>query len=170
MIYAKAKPKGIDAVIYRLQQRIDKIDMNNYSVYGRLYSVEKDGKKTPDAYIKSNEYREFLFDDKKHAIFGFFVSTERDMFPSPSVKVEMVCLCNLNKLYSAKVERYDEEYMLMIYNWIFGYIPKNNDIKIKTGVSDIFGDFDLEKYKYIDNQPYFCFSISFDVEFSLDEC
>lgn len=163
-IYAKANPVGLDAKIHRVQQKLsDWLEWENIDIYGRLY-VEKNDKneKVALAYLSSGEYSEIFFDDKKAAVFGFFVSDTRNGVNMTEVPVELVCSCNLNALYDT-TERMDEEVLTEVSRIIKFITLRPNERNIKTGLDNVFSRIDTNRIRFRDMHPWFNFSIGFDL-------
>jgi hypothetical protein len=164
-IYAKTEPVGIDKAILKWQNRLENCfgDTIDIDVYGRLYITErKDNKKVAEAYVSEKEYRDVFLDDRKSAIFGFLVNENRTGFSLTKCNVELICSCNLEKIYGSDL-RNDEETILTVLQIIQHYSLRPNQKQIKTGLANVFNGVSIDKFKFRDMQPWFNFSISFDL-------
>jgi hypothetical protein len=160
-IYAKQNPVGIDKQILKLQRKVDELTWGNIDVYGRVYINERNGVKVAEAYV-GGDYKEIFVDDRKTAVFGFLVGETRSGLNMIKANVELICSCNLSKIGVA-TERNDEEVLLSVlkiikYNTLF-----DNEREIKTGLENVFSQVSTEQFKFRDMQPYFNFSIGFDI-------
>lgn len=161
-VHAKANPVGLDRQLYKIQQKLDAINWNNIEVYGKMY-VNKSGNDTiAEAYVASGEYKEVFIDDRETAVFGFFVGDNRSGLNMIRVPVELVCSCRLDKIYDS-TERKDEEALLTVHKIIKKHTFLANEGEIRTGLENVFSRVSTERLKFRDMQPWFNFSIGFDV-------
>lgn len=167
-VYAKNNPYGIDRQLLRIQTKLDteltKKEWTNVDVYGKLYINQKDGANIAEAYVGSGEYKEVLIDDRKTAVIGFFIGENRSGLNMIRVPVDLVCSCRLDKIYDT-TERHDEEALLTVLKIVKRYTPllEPQENEIKTGLSNVFSRISAERIKFRDMQPWFNFSISFDI-------
>lgn len=161
-VYAKSNPVGIDKRILRIQNKLDELDWGNIDVYGKLYINQKNGERIAEAYVGNGEYSEIFVDDRKTAVFGFFVSENRSGLNMIRVPVELVCSVRLDKL-SVTTERQDEEALLEVHKIIKKETLRPQEREIKTGLSNVFNRISTERIKYRDMHPWFNFSIGFDL-------
>lgn len=163
-VYAKTNPYGIDKKLLRIQNKIAELTWNNFDVYGKLYINQKNGEKIAEAFIGDGEYKEVFVDDTKTAVFGFFIGDNRSGLNMIRVPVELVCSCRLDKI-DDETERNDEEVLLTVLKKIkreTGLLAPQEQ-EIKTGLSNVFSRVSTDKFQYRDMQPWFNFSISFDL-------
>lgn len=161
-VYAKENPVGIDKQLYKIQVELDKLW--DADVYGKLYINTKDGEKIAEAYDGAG-YKEVLIDDRKDAVFGFFVSDNRTGLSMIKVTVDLVCSCNLKAIYATDVRK-DEEALLAVHKIMERLILLKNEKGIKTGLSNVFSNVSTSRFKYRDMQPWFNFSITFDLAYN----
>jgi len=161
-VHSKTNPVGLDKSLLKIQNKIDDIGWENIEVYGHLYVIEKDNRKFAGAYVGNGDYEDVLLNDKKNAVFGFFVSENRTGLSMIRTPVEIVCSCNLAELFG-NTERSDEEAMLNVLRIIKNMTLFNNESGIKTGFTNVFSGLTTDGLSYRDVQPWFNFSISFDI-------
>lgn len=161
-VYAKENPVGLDKKLYKLQLKINEIGWDNIDVYGKFYINERNEQNIAEAYVGNGEYREVLVDDRKTAVFGFFVGETRTGLNMIKTPVELVCSVNLSKI-GIPTDRNDEEVMLQVLKIVKYHTLIDNEREIKTGLSNVFSRISTEQFRFRDMQPYFNFSIGFDI-------
>jgi hypothetical protein len=161
-VYSKSNPIGLDKSLLKIQEKINEIGWSNISVYGRLYVNQREGKKIAEAYSGANEYKEILLDDSKNAVFGFFIDDTRVGLNMIRVPVELVCSCNLSKLYDS-TERKDEEALMAVHKIIKRITKIVHEKNIRTGLDNVFRRISIDSFRNRDMHPWFNFSIEFDV-------
>ena len=161
-VYSKTNPIGLDRKLLRLQEKIDLIGWTDIDVYGRLYIDEVNSVKVPKTHVGSGEYKEVLIDDRKTAVFGFFVGDTRSGLSMISVPVQLVCTCNLDKIFNS-TERKDEEAIMQVLKIIKRNTMIVHEQGIQTGFSNVFSQLSLDRYKFRDSHPWLNFSIGFDI-------
>jgi hypothetical protein len=173
-IHSKIAPVGIDDRLLMFQTKLNNLSWTNTEVYGRLYITErvinKSEYKIAEAYDTAGEYKEIFIDDTKTAVFGFIVGdTISSSVPGIKVPVKMICSCNIDALYGS-VERKDEETMLLVLKTVSSLLPGNEEKTINKKMADVFSEISYEKFKFRDMQPWFNFSISFNLSYSNSNC
>jgi hypothetical protein len=168
-VYSKTNPVGLDKAILRVQNRLSKLSWSNIDIYGRLYINDRDNLKVAEAYSTNGEYKEVFVNDKKTAVFGFVVTGTRQKFSVVSATVKLICSVNIKTVYGS-TERKDEEALLEVLKHLTGIINFNNQARIQTRLQDVFSDFSPERFKYRNMQPWFNFSLEFDVNYKNDIC
>jgi len=167
-IYSKTNPIGLDLQLLRIQTRIESLGWENIDVYGKLYINEREkGIKVAEAHLNSGEYKDIFIDDNKSAVFGFIVDESRNNLSMIKCNVKLICSCRLDIIYNSN-ERMDEEALLTVLEKIRPHVLLPNQGGIKTGLANVFSDVSYEKFKFRDMNPYFNFSISFDLVYKSD--
>lgn len=169
MIFAKETPTGIDAEIFKFQQKLESIGWSNTSIYGRLYINKKNDVNIAEAYTSNGQYSEVFIDDKKHASFGFVVSNNREGLSLVKAEVKLICSVNLDKIYITK-ERMDEETMRSIISAVSPLLLSDNEGVIITNMEEVFSGVDTDRFKYRNMHSWFNFAITFNVSYLNDAC
>lgn len=173
-IHSKVNPVGIDKRLLQFQTALNGLSWTNTEVYGRLYitekTINKDVIKIAESYSLSGEYVEVFIDDTKNAVFGFIVG---DSLNADSIRitvpVKLICSCNIDAIYGS-TERKDEEAMLTVLKVISSLIPNSDERDIKKKMSDVFSEISVEKLRFRDMQPWFNFSIGFNLSYTNTNC
>jgi len=157
---------GIDNKIKIMQDVLfQHLGFTNVDFYGRVQKViSKDGKGlTPEVYISNTERKEVLYDDR-NAPGGnvFFVDNDEHTSSDGKrffAKVKVVFMLNLNKVAAIKPYRADSE----IQDKAISLLKQLKAIEITSiekGIENVLSDFDTERIKKNDLQPYHTFSIN----------
>jgi hypothetical protein len=165
-VYTKDNPVGLDAKLLKIQNYINELQWDNFDVYGQLYINERNGEKIAEAYVGNGEYREVLVDDRKTAVFGFFVDDTRAGHNMIKVPVELVCSCNLKAIYGEQ-EMNDEEVLGEVLKIIRKVTLLPNESQIKTGLSNVFSRISTKQFVSRNMLPWFNFSITFNVVYKV---
>jgi hypothetical protein len=165
-VYSKDNPVGLDAKLLKIQNYIDELDWNDFDVYGQLFINERNGEKIAEAHVGGGEYREVLIDDRRTAVFGFFVGDTRSGINMIKVPVELVCSCNLKAIYSDS-EMNDEEVLSEVVKIIRKTTLRPNELQIKTGLDNVFSRISTNRIKHRNMLPWFIFSITFNIVYKV---
>lgn len=175
MNYVNTDTQGIDTVIERLKDyfydALSIVWSGEINAYGRIYkNVDSMNRVKPERYVAKGDYREVFLSDKIAAAF-FFLTSDRDTstdemtFVSPTKIVFMV---NLEKIYPSAAGREDELARVDASDIIREYTYQNHDITaIQKGLTQVFAGLDISQMKYSDIQPYHCFAVEVDLQYSL---
>lgn len=157
---------GIDNKIKIMQDVLfQHLGFENVDFYGRVQKIiAKDEKgTTPQVYVSNTERKEVLYDDR-NAPGGnvFFVDNDEHTTVDGkrfAAKVKVVFMLNLNKVASVKDYRADSE----IQEKVIDLLMKLKAIEITSiekGIDNVLSDFNTERIKKSDLQPYHTFSIN----------
>lgn len=157
---------GIDNKIKIMQDVLfQHLGFANVDFYGRVQKIiSKDEKGlTPQVYINNTERKEVFYDDRS-APGGnvFFVDNDEHTTADGkrfTAKVKVVFMLNLNKVTSVKNYRADSE----IQQKAIELLMKLKAIEITSiekGIDNVLSDFNTERIKKSDLQPYHTFSIN----------
>lgn len=157
---------GIDNKIKIMQDVLfQHLGFDDVDFYGRVHKViAKDGKGfKPEVYISNTERKEVFYDDR-NAPGGnvFFVDNDEHTTTDGKrffAKVKVVFMLNLNKVAPKKNYRADSE----IQNKAVELLMKLKAIEITSiekGLENVLSDFNIERLKKNDLQPYHTFSIN----------
>jgi hypothetical protein len=173
-LYTKTTPKGIDIKIQDLQSYLyTKLAATwstaSYNSYGRCYKniTGSDGGFLPEVFTGSENYLPMLDVDKVNA-FSFFVLGDELEKGAGLYKVEvaLIFFCNLTKLKPTITHRADEEVRLDVLNLMDSELFGFKITSVKLGYDNVFEGFDVEKIKYDDLQPFHCFKIVGEMNYS----
>lgn len=157
---------GIDNKIKIMQDVLfQHLGFANVDFYGRVQKViSKDEKGfIPQVYVSNTERKEVLYDDR-NAPGGNVFFVDNDEHPTTDgkrfiAKVKVVFMLNLNKVASVKNYRADSE----IQNTAVELLKQLKAIEITSiekGIKNVLSEFNTEKIKKSDLQPYHTFSIN----------
>ena len=172
-VISQANPVGIDNRILMIQNAIEKgLDWDNIDIYGRLYvNKEADGK-VENAYIGGGDYNQdgIFLNDKKNAIFGFFVDPIRSRSSTIKATVTLVCSCNLTELFGNDSRR-DEKALLKVLSIVDRYSSKpNNGAIITDDLDKIYSLISTTGQRFTNKQPWFSFAIGFNILYKNTVC
>jgi hypothetical protein len=164
MIFAKTIPYGLDKSIKDLQSYMDN-NLTAWSgtrhIYGLLQKTERNGKTYPEAYISGSTYKEVFIDDRIACSIGF-IDNERETNPYWMANVDCIFTVKLTDIYPLATTRENELALIYAENVLKPFV-REDTIKIKTGINDVFRGFDTDKIKHRDMHPWFVFSFNFDI-------
>lgn len=165
-VFAKDTTYGVEVPVLKMQNLLNTTLTwdGTINIYGIIFKNKKDGDVIPEAWIgtgaKGRDYKQVFNSDKTTAQIGFVV-LDRNVI-SKTATVQIICTIDLEKAYSANI-RDNERAYLELQN----AIEERNIViegSFKQGIDDVFTGFKTDNIKYLDMQPYDCFS--FDVEMS----
>jgi len=161
-VIAKSNPVGIDKSILRFQNELEGMRWSNTDIHGRLYINKRKDDTILEAYRPTVINNEVFLDDAKTAVLGFVADDSRDGGTRIKTNVTLICSVDLDKLYTSDT-RDDEEALMETMEAIMFLIQDKESIKISTGIEKVFSMVSWERYESRNQQPWFNFSISFDL-------
>lgn len=185
MNYNNYPSLGIDHKIKIMQNAIHlNLGFEGVDFYGRVQKViSKDGKTfVPEVHVSNLERKEVFYDDR-NAPGGnvFFVDAEQHTTKDGKLftaKIKIVFMLNLNKLLKetvvsieGSVEQYVEKNYRTdaeIQNICMKLIQRIKGIEItglEKGIKNILNDFNVDRLKLNDMQPFHTFSINGDLKY-----
>jgi len=174
MNYNNYPSKGIDHKIKLIQNALEAhLGFVGVDFYGRVQKVlAKDGKSfVPEVHISSKERKEVFYDDR-NASGGnvFFIDDDQHTSKNGvmfTAKVKIVFMLNLDKLFLNTTYRADSE----VQDKCIKLVEKIKALDItglEKGLKNVFKDFDINKIKLNDLQPYHTFSITGDLKYTFN--
>lgn len=163
MIFDKTDKYGLEVPVGNMQTVIDSelIWLGTNNIYGIIFkNKQKDGV-VPEAWIgtgiKGREYTQVFNDDKTTSQIGF-LPLERDLTTRLAL-VQIIVTIDIEKAYDSNI-RDNERAYLEVQNIVRVHHNIKED-SFKQGIEDVFKGFKIDNIKYLDQQPFDCFS--FDV-------
>jgi len=161
-VFAKSPAYGLEFPISKLQSLINSnlTWLGTNKIYGIIFKNAKKDNVIPEAWISNNEYKHIFNSDKSTSQIGF-LPIDRNV-RSKTATVQIICTIDLKKAYDANIRDNERAYLELQniietrYNTLEG--------SFKQGIEDVFSGFKTDNIKYLDMQPYDCFS--FEVEMS----
>ena len=176
MIIARDNRVGIDAAIYRLQTLLNEnLTWLGTNIYGRIYrNKDSEGKFHPETWIEGDEYSQVFVNDNNAGNVGFYVKDVRTITSGiMEADIEIIFTVDVTGIYGTEL-RDDEKALLEASQILVKAITKgftiNDSNNVKINNEKVFADFDRESIAYRDMQPYFNFSISGKLEYSINLC
>lgn len=160
MVVLRSEAIGIDAIIQRIQNRLEsEFNFDNSLIYPRCYINERSGKEVPEHLTADNEYKEVLYDDSNNAIF-YFITDNVSEYVNGYLFQEVTLYCAIDLFrINLNSNRNDEEINIKIVN-LLKQVTNENEIKINKG-NDRF------KRKNLKNmQPYLFMDYTFTVKYT----
>lgn len=162
MNYTITNPKGIDEQIQRIQTDLhNKLNWGDIEVFGRARRNQSKNKGlVPEAYLGNGEYREVYNNDRFNATIFFIDDTEHNASGGGwyTAETKIVFSVNLPKIKSNISHRADMEAEIMALK----IIEKHKIFEItgfEKGVETVLRDFDTDRIKLTDMQPFHVFAI-----------
>lgn len=163
---------GQDLKIKQIQDLLEShLGFTNVDFYGRVQKSYDQTSKSyfPMAHIGNNELKDIYYDDKK-APGGNIFFIESDEHPSKdgimfTSKIKIVFMLNLNKIIDDKTYRADSEIekRCMLLTKKIGAFKVT---AIEKGLKSILRDFNIDKIRFSEVQPYHIFSINGDLNYT----
>lgn len=157
-VFAKDTTYGLETSVLRVQNLLNDnlpwLGTNN--IYGIVFKNAKKDDVIPEAWIGNSgrEYKEVFCNDKATSQIGFIV-LDRDII-SKSATVKIIVTINLEKAYNSSIRDNERAYL------DFEKALKNSisfkDSVFNQGINDVFTGFRTNNIKYLDMQPFDCFS------------
>jgi len=174
MNYNNYPSKGIDHKIKLIQNALElHLGFVGVDFYGRVQKVlAKDGKSfVPEVHISNKERKEVFYDDR-NAPGGNVFFIDEDQHTSKNgvqftAKVKIVFMLNLDKLFLNTTYRADSE----VQDKCVKLVEKIKALDItglEKGLKNVFKDFDINKIKLNDLQPYHTFSITGELKYTFN--
>lgn len=161
-VFAKSPAYGLEVSISKLQNVIETnlgwLGTNN--IYGLIFKNAKKDDIVPEAWISNNEYKQVFINDKSTSQVGF-LPIDRNVL-AKTATVQVIVTIDLQKAYGASIR--DNERVYLDFQNI---IERRNLViedSFKQGIQDVFSGFRTDNIKYLDMQPFDCFS--FDIQMS----
>jgi hypothetical protein len=169
--YLKDNAIGVDKEINSIINKIDKALNPSWGIdiYHKIYR-ERDVNDlfAPFAFLSDKEYKEVFINDKAVGEVGFYLNNTRDVDGYANVDCDVIFSINLDKIDNGSLQREDERAIMMAYDAVNGY--RSNITQIKTTLRSVFSDFNQERIKYRDMQPYLNFSFTLNINYKNNNC
>jgi hypothetical protein len=165
-VFAKSPAYGLEVSVSKLQTVLESaltwLGTNN--IYGIIFKNADKDNIIPEAWVgdgaQGKEYIPVFNNDKSTSQIGF-LPLDRNVLAKTST-VQIICTIDLIKAYGANI-RDNERAYLELQNAIEQKSIVLED-SFKQGIEDVFSGFRTDNIKYLDMQPFDCFS--FEVEIS----
>lgn len=172
MNHLKTNPIGLDAYIHKIQVKMyDKLTTlwnTELDGYPRCYSIKREAKKTIEHYKGKGEYISLIHADRNKFFFLADSDYTQESLNFYDTKIDLYFILNLSKCQIGVQHRADEEVRRDIINVVKGCENVGENIKIVTGVDNMFMGF--QRNTINDIHPYFFFKATIDIkDFSLNK-
>jgi hypothetical protein len=165
-VFAKDTTYGLEVPVLKMQNLFESdlpwIGTNN--IYGIAFEAAKEDNIVLTAWVNEGinrrEQPEIFNNDKVTSVIGF-LPISRDVISKVAI-VQIICTIDLEKAYNANVR--DNERAYLEFQNIIEQRHKVSEGGFKRGIDDVFAGFRTDNIKYLDMQPFDCFS--FEVEMS----
>jgi hypothetical protein len=160
----KTNPIGIDARLHKIQTKLyDKLTAKwgvSLEGYPRCYTIDREGVKTIEHFIKGNEYSGNLIVAEKSK---FFFVAENDHSKQDNLlyqtDVSLYFIVDVREIYPEIAHRCDNEVLadvLLVLSRCPGLLVKRT---VVVEFKKVFQGYNVEGEKNM--QPYYCFRINF---------
>jgi flagellar biosynthesis regulator FlbT len=160
----KANPKGLDVLIYGVQNKLYNGLINLWNGieltgYDRCYLANRNGFKSIDYYVSANEYQNLVVAEENK----FFFTAENDIEKVGNLyyktTIDLYFILNVNEIKPNIIHRADEEVRQDVLN-VIEKIGQVEVLNVVTNIDKIFNRFDFNYLQ--DVQPYHIFKIELD--------
>jgi len=172
-IYTKNNAVGVDAVINTYIQRINAYlnvkKLWNIDIYHKIYREMTDqGVYAPYSFVSVKDYKEVFLNDKVNGECGFYLNQKRDVKGNlVTVSCDVIFSINIDKIDGSSLQREDEKAIMIA----LAAVEECEEVtSIKTGINNVFADFDTDRIKYRDLQPFLNFSFTININFKNNKC
>jgi hypothetical protein len=169
MNYILDNPIGADRVAQKIQTRLyDNLGWGNIDVYGLTErNFDKEGNPVLEAYVGNNEYRDVLLNDTSNG--SIFMIDKNSHFSNDGIRfktmINVVFMIDLDKIYGTthrpKREAELAAIKLLRETHIFSFD------RMDKGVFDSLGEYYYADLLAFDMHPYYTFSISGEITYSV---
>jgi hypothetical protein len=175
MNLTKPTVTGIDIPIQKLQtllyskiKTLWNVTDTTFNMFGRAYRNQSSQGYTPEVYVGNNEYNDTYFNDQLSgsAFFGLGEQSKASAEGDVSANVYLIFMVNMDKVKPGTT-RNDEEVRVdmerICINRDFGFFMSG----IKTGIDQVFKEYNTKLIKFRDMQPWHCFRIDFNITINI---
>lgn len=174
MIYYKDNAVGVDLAINRCMSKINK-HLNtdagwNIDIYHKVYRERtRDDLFAPYAFLSGKDYREVFINDKVVGEVGFYLNNTREISGESfaNVDCDVIFSLNLDKIDGGSLQREDERAIMMALEAVRDY---SEVTEAKTELRNVFSEFDTDRIKYRDMQPFLNFSFTININYINNNC
>jgi hypothetical protein len=171
-IYLKNNAVGLDRKINKFMNSLNRslnIDGGwGIDIYHKIYKIQKDKSYLPFSFKKTKDYSQRFLNDKVIGEIGFYPSSNRPLnINTISVDVDIIFSINIKKLNEGSLQREDERVILIAEQAVSKFATIKS---IKTGISEVYYDFDIEKIRHRDMQPFLNFSFTININYKRMKC
>jgi hypothetical protein len=162
-VYYKTNAIGVDAAINAIIEHLDD-ELNtfrgwNVDIYHRIYKEKKTtdkGIKTfPFSFKSSIDYEHVFNNDKVSGEIGFVIGDNRNIKSGNNVvNLSVIFSLNILKILGNNSIREDEKLIIEGRQALAIYYPNT----LKTGIKNVYSEFDTDNILYADMQPFVNFS------------
>ena len=173
-IFHKNNAIGVDAEINSCMKKINRYlntEANwGIDIYHKIYRERKQDRFAPFAFRSDGDYKERFLNDKVPGEVGFYLSNIRETGPEThsNVDCDVIFSINLDKIDGGSLQREDERAIMMAFEAVSAY---TKDVTaIKTELRRVFSEFDTDRIKHRDMQPFLNFSFTININYKNTNC
>jgi len=179
MLNVKTNPVGIDSVIQDFLEfmhdrllRKWSIQSDKYKCYGRCYKNRKTNGFVAELYTSGKDYKDAYWEDSLTALSFFGVNDVRDFKGNQRTEIHLVFFVNIDKIYTDKTHRADEEIRSDVLNIISESTFNTALSGIVTGVEASLREYtgSLGALLNLDMHPTHVFRMNFNVGHETGYC
>lgn len=172
-IYLKNNAIGVDKRINTCINTINKI-LNEQGgwgidIYHKIYRERQNDVFVPYVFRSGKEYKEAFLNDRVVGEVGFYLDNTRTTNEEehPSVDCDVIFSVNLDKIDNGSLQREDERAIQMAWAAVSEF---ENITEIKTELRNVFSEFDTDRIKHRDMQPFLNFSFTININYQINNC
>ena len=171
-VYLKNNAIGVDKeinfIISDLNTKLNVKRNWGIDIFHKVYrDLDTIGVFVPYSFYSDNEYREVFLNDKTNGEVGFYLSQNREVSDFVSVDCNIIFSVNLDKLDNGSLQREDERAIMTALSAIK---YKYEVSEIKTGLTNVFADFNTDRIRFRDMQPFLNFSFTVNINYKKNNC
>lgn len=167
-VFAKNPAYGLEFPISQIQSELNnKLTwLGNNNIYGIIFNNAYNGDVIPESWVSNKEYKQVFINDKSTSQIGFY-PIDRNVVARYAT-VQIIVTVNLQEAYGALIR--DNERAYLEVQRIIDKYTNISEGGFKRGVQDVFSDFRTDNIKYLDMQPFECFSFEVEIAYNDNLC
>lgn len=171
-IHLKNNAIGVDKKINRYINRINdylNTEKNwGVDIYHKVYrELDSNGNHVPYVFYSDKDYNEVFVNDKAIGEVGFYLNPERTIEGGVNVDCDVIFSLNLDKIDGGSLQREDEKAMMIA----LAAVEDCEEVTgVKTQLRNVFSDFNTERIKNRDMQPFINFSFTISINYQTSRC
>ena len=169
-VYKKDNAVGVDSKINEIIDHLDS-ELNNsrgwgINIYHRIYKESSNEGVLPHAHLSAKDYKLVFNNDRVNGEIGFVLSDTREINSGISiVNCDIIFSLNIEKILGLSNTREDERLINAARQALSVYYPS----ELKTGIKNVYSEFNTSKIIYADMQPFLNFSYNINLIY-LENC
>lgn len=170
--YTKNNAVGVDEKInYYIDILDDYLNTKKswgVDIYHKVYrELNSQDVYVPYVFTSGKDYKEIFLNDRTNGEVAFRLSEGRTYNSFVSVDCDVIFSINLDKLDNGSLQREDERALMVA----LAAVNECEDVTaIKTGLTNVFSEFDTDRIKFRDMHPFLNMSFTININYKNNRC